>query len=111
MDITLLRQYLANKASSAKTTITESLVGRNLAAQIDSLQSQGSVKKMADIVADVHLQVKERAASDSQNRNFRVHNRLIHNLEELLQMLDTNRVDPSEIEILQDQITKDLKAL
>lgn len=104
MDMNLFRKHLAKHSK-----LTESIVGRNLAHEISTLHRLRDLKKMIQVVANVQAEVKERGEHDSMN--FRHYKKLDYNLQELLDLLDSGRPDPSEVEILQKQIATDLKRL
>ena len=115
MDINLFRKSLASKQgkltniNESDKKLEESVIGSNLAHQILSLRSSGDVKKMANTVAEVQIAVQEKA--DSEKHLVNKYKKLLYNLQELLDMLDAGRIDPSEIEILQSAIVVDLKRL
>ena len=115
MDINLFRKSLASKQgkltniNESEKKLEESVIGSNLAHQILSLRSSGDIKKMANTVAEVQIAVQEKADSEKQLVNK--YKKLLYNLQELLDMLDAGRIDPSEIEILQSAIVVDLKRL
>lgn len=109
IDMKQFRKHLVNQAP--KKVLNEmSPLGRDLHDQIKYLPKLKNLKKMAEVVSDVWAHVQE--LSDKGGYSFRRKMpHLLSRLDELLDMLNSGRIDPSEIEILQTEILADLQKL
>lgn len=83
----------------------ESFAGEHKAAII-GLPTLKDTKKMAASVENVIAQVEKKTTTNVSNKA-----RLLNNLKELHSMLASNRIDPSEIDILQHEIIADLNRI
>lgn len=104
MDLNLFRKHLARVQNLQEAPSPKI---RDLYDQMHSLPRAGSLKKMAAIANNVwaHLQDIQKQDKFAFNRK---HPHLMSRLEDLIDMLESGRVDPSEAEILQTEIMADL---
>lgn len=98
-------EAIKDAVSSKLALFGESFTGDNKAAII-GLPRLKDTKKMAASVEDVMKRVENKTTSNVAKKQ-----RLLNNLKELHSMLASNRIDPDEIDILQNEIVSDLNKI